>query len=80
MPERTRRRSPIFCCIVLAHLSDGCDLSALGSQGVVLCITMLSCALLHSQAASGYRRLVDRLARLALSWLRSRLATWVEEA
>ena len=32
------------------------------------------------QVASGYRRLADRLAKLALSWPRSRLATLAEEA
>jgi hypothetical protein len=30
MPERTRRRSAIFCLhTVFGHLSEGCDLSAL---------------------------------------------------
>ena len=81
MPERTRRRSPDFLLhTVLAHLSEGCDLSALGSRRVVLCVTMVSCGLPHSRAASGYRRLANRPARLALSWPRSRLATLAEEA
>ena len=35
MPERTRRRSPIFCCILFWRTCpDGCDLSALGFRGV----------------------------------------------
>ena len=40
----------------------------------------LTLAAYLSQAALGYRKLADRLAKLALSWPRSRLATLVEEA
>jgi hypothetical protein len=51
-----------------------------GSRCAVLSATMVGSALPHSQGASGYRRLADRPARLALSWPRSRLATLAEEA
>ena len=55
MPERTRRRSPIFCCILFWRTCpEGCDLSALGFRGVGSLHYYAKLCLAALQATSGY--------------------------
>jgi hypothetical protein len=58
--SQRRRRTPW-------RYSDGCDLSALGFRAVGSLHYYVKLCLAALQAASGYHRLADRPARLALS-------------